>query len=219
MTHIRQMRLLNGFYVDASEEPKMHVKVIWGAVCVFLCVLSGIAGAYSATVLQERLAEAKALQVRRLELTDRKKHVRAVLAVEDDGSVSLRMLSKENVAVVELGVNEDRGRAQNRYTPSGGLTIRDGEGIPVIRLRTFNKGDGALSFSSVRTEDQVAVGYIPYGDVIDEHDRAIWGVAVRGANHESTGVGVHTVDGIAQEFVGPRKTNPGQKELSSPRHR
>jgi hypothetical protein len=135
-----------------------------------------------------------------VELTDTKKHVRAVFAVEDDGSVSLRMLSNDNVPVVELGVNEDRGGVQNRYTPSGGLTIRDGEGTQVIRLRTVNKGDGALSFSSARTEDQVAVGYMPYGDVIGEHDLARWGIAVRGPDHKSIGLGVFTEDGIMQGF-------------------
>ena len=188
----------------------MKVKTIWAVVSLFLCVVSGIAGAYLVTVLQEHRIEWKTLQVRRLELTDAKKHVRAVFAVEDDGSVSLRMLSKRNVPVVELGVNEDRGGLQDRYTPSGGLTIRDGESTPVIRLRTVNKSDAALSFSSARREDQVVVGYMPYGDVIDEHDLAIWGIAVRGANRESTGVGVHTEDGIPQEFVGPRKTSPGK---------
>jgi hypothetical protein len=171
-------------------------------------VLSGIVGAYSMMLLQEHRANGDTLQVHKLELIDAHKGVRAVFSVEDDGSVFLRMLSKENVPVVELGVNEDRGGAQNRYTPSGGLTIRDGGSTPVIRLRTVNKGDGTLSFSSARTEDQVAVGYMPYGDAIGEHDLAIWGIAVRGANHQSTGVGVRTEDGIAQEFVGPKKTSP-----------
>ena len=59
----------------------------------------------------------------------------------------LRMLSKENASVVELGVNENPG-PYKQYTPSGSLTIRDGTGTPAIRLRTLDKGEAALSFSS-----------------------------------------------------------------------
>lgn len=187
----------------------MKIKIIWSVVSLFLCVLSGIVGAYSMTVLQERRAERSTLRVSRLELTDAKKNVRAVFFVEADGSVFLRMLSRENVPVVELGMSEDPGPF-NMYTPSGGLIIRDGARTPVIQLRTVGQGEAALSFSSSNTPGQVEVGYMPYGDVISKHDLGTWGIEIRGAKHESTGVGVRTEDGAAHEFLGPRMTGPGK---------
>ena len=185
----------------------MKNKIIWGAVSLFLCVLSGIVGAYSVTVLQDRRADGKTLQARRLELTDAQKNVRAVFSVEDDGSVFLRMLSKEKAPVVELGVNENPG-PYKLYTPSGSLTISDGAGTPAIRLRTVNKGEGSLSFSSTNKEDQVAVGYMPYGDVIDGHDRGMWGIQIAGPNRKSTGLNVFAQDGMVQGFTAPLEAPP-----------
>jgi len=180
------------------------MKIIWGVVSLFLCVLSGIVGAYSVTALQERRAAGKTLQARRLELTDAKRNVRAVFSVEDGGSVFLRMFSKENVPVVELGSSEDPG-PYKLYTPSGSLIIRDGAQTPVIQLRTLHAGEGALSFSSANTPDQVVVGYQPYGDVIDGHDYGKWGIEVRGANRKSASLLVFTEDGIVQGFTAPLK--------------
>jgi len=185
----------------------MKSKIILGISALFLCLSSGVIGAYTMMRLQARGNDGKTLQVHRLELIDAKKNVRAVFAAEDDGNVSLRMMSKANSPVIELGVNDSPDK-HNIYRPSAGLTIRDGENTPVIRLRSVNKGDGSLSFSSTRTEDQVTVGRMPYGDVINDHDYATWGIVVRGADHQSTGVGVYTEDGVAQYFVGPAETHP-----------
>ena len=105
----------------------MKSKVIWGVFSLMLCVMSGVAGAYSMMLLQEHKANGDTLQVHKLELIDAHKGVRAVFSVEDDGSVFLRMLSRENMPVVELGVNENPG-PYKLYTPSGSLTMRDGGG-------------------------------------------------------------------------------------------
>jgi len=185
----------------------MKDKIIWCVASLFLCVLSGIAGAYSVTILQERRAEGKTLQVRRLELTDAQKNVRAVFSVEDDGSVFLRMLSKEKAPVVELGVNENPG-PYKLYTPSGSLTIHDGAGTPAIRLRTLEKGEAALSFSSTNNPDLVGVGYTHYGDVIDGHDRGMWGLQIDGPNHQSTGVNVFSEDGVLKGSTVPLEPPP-----------
>jgi hypothetical protein len=180
----------------------MKMKIIWGAVSLLLCVLSGIVGACSMTFLQERKAGRETLQVRRLEVIDAQKNVRAVFSVEDDGSVFLRMLSKEKAPVVELGVNENSG-PYKLYTPSGSLTIHDGAGTPAIRLRTIERGEGSLSFSSTNKEDQVAVGYMPYGDYVDKHGPGIWGIQIAGPNHKSTGLNVFAKDGVVQGFTAP----------------
>jgi len=185
----------------------MKNKVIWGVVSLFLCVLSGIVGAYSMMLLQEHKANGDALQVHKLELIDAHKGVRAVFSVEDDGSVFLRMLSKESVPVIELGVNENPG-PYKQYTPSGGLTIRDGAGTPAIRLRTLDKGEAALSFSSTSNPDLVGVGYTHYGDVIDGHDRGMWGLQIAGPNHQSTGVNVFSEDGVLKGSTVPLEPPP-----------
>lgn len=185
---------------------RMKNKITWGIVSLSLCVLSGIIGAYSMLLLLEHKANGETLQVHKLELIDDHKGVRAVFSVENDGSVFLRMLSKENAPVVELGVNENPG-TYKQYTPSGSLTIRDGVGTPAIRLRTVQKGEGSLSFSSTHTPDQVTMGYMPYGDAIGEHNLATWGIAIRGPNHQSTGVGVRTEDDVAKGFLAPQKNS------------
>lgn len=185
----------------------MKNKVIWGVISLFLCVLSGIVGAYSMLLLQEHKTNGETLQVHRLELIDAHKGVRAEFFVEDDGSVFLRMLSKENASVVELGVNENPG-PYKQYTPSGSLTIRDGTGTPAIRLRTLDKGEAALSFSSTGNPDLVGVGYSHYGDVIDGHDRGMWGLQIAGPNHQSTGVNVFAEDGVLKGATVPLEPPP-----------
>ena len=157
----------------------MKNKVIWGVISLFLCVLSGIVGAYSMLLLQEHKTNGETLQVHRLELIDAHKGVRAEFR-RGRRQRFLRMLSKENASVVELGVNENPG-PYKQYTPSGSLTIRDGTGTPAIRLRTLDKGEAALSFSSTGNPEilLVGVGYSHYGDVIDGHDRGNAGPANR----------------------------------------
>jgi len=173
-----------------------------GVICLILCVLSGIAGAYSVVLLQEHRTADQTLRARSLELTDARQHVRAIFSVEDDGSVLLRMLSKENVPVIELGVNENPG-PYKLYSPSGSLIMRDGAGTPVVRLRTIEKGEASLSFSSTSIPNLVDVGYSHYGDVIDGHDRGMWGVQILGPNHQSTGMSVFARDGVLQGFTVP----------------
>jgi len=192
----------------------MKNKVIWNAISLFLCVLSGIIGAYSMMILQEYRTKRDTLQVHKLELVDAHKKVRAVFSVEDDGSVFLRMLSKENAPVVELGVNENSG-PYNLYAPSGSLTISDGAETPVIRLRTVKKGEGVLSFSSTNKEDQVAVGYMPYGDVIDGHDRGIWGLQIAGPSHQSSGFNVFEEDGVLKGSTVPLEPADGSSKSHS----
>jgi len=189
----------------------MKKQIFWSVVCAFFCVLSGLAGAISVTFIQEQRPGRKTLQVHRLELTDARDNVRAVFAVEESGSVVLCMLSRDKVPVIELGASEDRGGQLDNYTPSGRLIIRDGSGTPVIRLRAVGEGDGNLSFSTSNTPDQVTVGYEPYGDVTDGHDRAVWGVQVRGVNHESTGLGVSMEDGAVLGFMNPKQSS--EKDL------
>jgi len=180
----------------------MKNKLIWGVASMFVCLLSGITGGYSAMSLQGLRTTGKVLQAHKLELIDAQRNVRAVLSVEDDGSVFLRMLSKERLPVVELAVNEDPG-PYGLYTPSGSLTIRDGGGTPAIRLRTIGKGEATLSFSSTNNSDLVDVGYAHYGDVIDGHDRGMWGLHIVGPNHQSTGLNVVSMDGVLQGFTAP----------------
>ena len=180
----------------------MKSKVIWGVFSLMLCVMSGVAGAYSMMLLQEHKANGDTLQVHKLELIDAHKGVRAVFSVEDDGSVFLRMLSRENMPVVELGVNENPG-PYKLYTPSGSLTMRDGAGTPAIQLHVLKQDEGSLSFSNLRSMDQVAVGYMPYGDVVDGHDRGMWGIQIAGPDHKSVGLNVFSKDGVIQGPYAP----------------
>lgn len=180
----------------------MNKKMLWGVVCLVLCALSSAIGGYFAVLIQGHRIERQTLRVRKLELVDTKDDVRAVFSVDNDGSVFLRLLANNNVPVVELGVNETPGPFR-RYTPSGSLTIRDGEGTPAIRLRTLGKGEASLSFSSTNNANVVGVGYGHYGDVIDGHDRGMWGIQIAGPNHESSGLNVFSRDGILQGFRAP----------------
>jgi hypothetical protein len=147
------------------------------------------------------------LQIHRLELTDDGKNVRAVLAVEDDGSVLLRMLSKKSVPVIEMGVKENDGLQQSSI-PYGRLTMRDKTGKPSIQLRTFDNGKGSLLFTGPSTQEQVAVGYSRYGDVIDGHDRGKWGITIVGPDHKLDGIGVFAEDGVLRGFTVPLEAPP-----------
>ena len=186
----------------------MKNKTLLGLACV-LCALSGAAGAYAMLVLEAHHTVPGTLQARRLELTDESKHVRASFAVEDDGSVVLRMMSAADVPMVELGVGDSRDHQSRNHIQSGTLVIGDGLSTPVIQLGTSREGEGTLFFSSRQTRGQVAVGYQPYGDVVDGIDRGIWGIQVKGPDHETTGVGVYTENGLAETFVGPHKSRSG----------
>ena len=183
----------------------MKMKIAVASVCgCLLCLFSGAAGAYWALMLESRQPK-KALQVRQLELIDADKRVRGRLAVEDDGEVTFRMLSTNRVPVIELSTKESStGKLGNMSSPN--LTLRDDSRNPVIELGTSHGSDGVLFFSNRKTRGQVSVGYQPYGDVVDGVDRGIWGIQVKGPNHESTGVGVYTEDGKALRFLEPRKT-------------
>jgi hypothetical protein len=64
-------------------------------------------------------------------------------------------------------------------------------------------GHGTLSFSTDHTNNLIAVGYQPLGDVVDGHDRGMWGISIKGHNHETKGMNVFTEDGMPQGFTVP----------------
>lgn len=193
------------------RESTMKVKITTSAIYIFACILSGAIGAYSMRALQGSDTNRGTLQTHRLELIDARKNVRAVLSVDDDGSVFLRMLSRKSVPIVELGVNGNDG-PQQIPIPSGQLTIRDKTGKPSVQLRSFDNGEGSLLFAGPNTQEQVAVGYSHYDDVIDGHDRGKWGITIVGPDHKLAGIGVFAKDGILQGFTipleAPRPTTP-----------
>lgn len=76
-------------------------------VYVALCLISGFAGALSMKLLDSR--NRAVLQVNRLEVVDAGKNVRAVLSTEEDGTVSLRLVSKENKPLVTLAARDKDG--------------------------------------------------------------------------------------------------------------
>ena len=178
----------------------MRILTTRGGMYVVMCLLSGFVGALSVALLQNTTKET--LQVRRLEITDIRSRVRAVLSVDDDGSVYLRMLSKDQKPIVTLGVNESL-RGDQAYMPSGGLIISDVTGKPSIGLRTIKKGEGALTFASAQTSNQVTVGYSPYGDFEDGHDRGAWGIQITGPDRKKAGLNVFATDGQLQGFTLP----------------
>jgi hypothetical protein len=188
---------------------------------VLSCVLSGFSGAVflllmqgslnlheptSAKVLaEERKPSQDVVRARRLELIDTDQKVRAIFSVEDSGNVSLRMLSTQNVPIIELRLRE----AMEEKIPRsiGIITVRDDSQIPLIQLGTGRRDAGALLFSSPKVHGLVDVGYQEAGDVVDGHEHGFWGVEVKGQTHSTTAMGVRTEDGAAQGFVGPQRTS------------
>jgi len=64
------------------------------------------------------------------------------------------------------------------------------------------KNNGTLSFYTSNTNNLVAVGYQPDGDVADDR-RGIWGITIRGPNHQIRGMNALTLDGLPQRFTFP----------------
>jgi hypothetical protein len=135
------------------------------------------------------------LQVQKLELTDAHRNIRAVLSAED-GNVSLRMFSTQEVPLVELGV---KGGREAR----GQLAIYGNGGRPAISLTTLEKDRGRLAFSSENTPNQVSLGYSPVGDFEDGHDLGAWGLHMSGPEHTSRGLFVFSKDGKLTGFTLP----------------
>lgn len=160
----------------------------------FLCVLSGVVGAFSTRLLESN--GQGSLQVSRLEIVDAQKNARAVLSVEDNGAVSLRLLSKDKKAIVTLA--SDFTSVGTSSSPYGVLSIADSSGRPKVELRTNARAEGSLTFSSPYLPDQVRVGYSPYGDFEDGHERGAWGIQIAGPEHSKTGLNVFSLDGVLQ---------------------
>jgi hypothetical protein len=188
----------------------MKTKMLCVAGLLVACFGSGFLGAYLTVHRKEKpspIATGRCsdsvIQVRGIELVDGSKNVRARFALEDNGDVSLVMNSSKMAPVVALR-EIDVKQAPESYTPEGELTILDGLGTRAIDMGTVGDGEGTLMFSSSKIHGQVAVGYQRYGDTSDD-SVGNWGILVRGPNHDFTGVGVQTKDGVPQEFLGPVK--------------
>jgi hypothetical protein len=137
------------------------------------------------------------MQVKKLEVIDARRNVRAVLSAEGKDGVSLRFLSEDKKPIVVLGVGAISKGSQSDAA-SGSLVIANADGRQAIELRTSDTGEGSLTFSSARIPDQVIVGYSRYGDYDDGHNRGAWGIQITGPEHSKTGVNVFTKDGILQ---------------------
>ena len=161
-----------------------------------LCVISGFAGALSTKLLDDK-GQLTTLQIKRLEILDGQKNVRAILSAEDDDTVSLRLFSKENRPIVTLAAGSPSVGTQVQ-PPHGKLSINNGDGRPVVELRTEGNGLGRLVFSSPRITDQVTVGYSQYGDFKDGHQRGAWGIQLAGPDHTEAGLHVFSLDGVLQ---------------------
>ena len=173
------------------------------SICLLCCFISGILGGYTVTFMRERKMEKDVLQLRKLELIDADKKVRAVFSVESDGNVVLRMRSKENVPALELGTGGPSAANASSYQPSGYLTIRDHEGDATSTLSTLGRSEGSLRFFGPSNREQVVVGYKHYGDVVDGHDRGRWGLSITGSNHQESGIGAFSEDGTIRGFTAP----------------
>jgi hypothetical protein len=193
----------------------MKTKILCAVVLLFTCFGSGFLGACLAIHIahnKEALVPSpvvkvqssdSVIQARGLELVDGNRNVRARFVLEDNGDVTLTMNSSKMLPVLELQ-EMDTQHITDFPTPAGRLTIGDGLKSDAIYMGSTGKGEGALVFSSPKLNAQVAVGYQKYGDVADD-GLGNWGIMVRGANHDFTGVGVRTKDNVPQEFLGPVK--------------
>jgi hypothetical protein len=190
----------------------MKVSIFWGILLVPLCILSGFIGAYSMVALRQGKTQTSVVQTQKLELIGPDKNVRAVLSVENNGGVFLRMYSGTKVPIVELGVSENAGGERNVYAPSGRLSLFDATGKPAVQLRVKGKSESSLTFASPSSEGQVEVGYANYGDVVDEHDRGIWGLEIVEPNHNMKGIGVFAEDGVLKDSH--LKLEPPSVEIS-----
>jgi hypothetical protein len=172
----------------------MNITGMWIAASLAACLMSGFAGAsFAAWFLAKK--GPSSLQVAKLELTDTRRRVRAVLSAEH-GAVSLRMLSTDESPILELGIkDESEPRAQ--------FVIYGRGGKPSITLATRERDRGTLAFSSENTPSQVSVGYSRVGDVDDGHDLGAWGVHISGPEHTSRGLFVFSKDGKLTGFTSP----------------
>lgn len=177
-------------------------------LCLLCCFISGILGAYSVTLFQARKEQKDVLELRKLELVDVNKNVRAVFSVEADGNVVLRMLSKENLPALELGAANPSVANATAYAPSGYLTIRDSKGNITSTLSTLGRNEGSLLFYGPSNRVQVAVGYSHYGDTVDGHDRGRWGLDITQPTHHEFGVGVFAEDGVIKGSTAPLEAPP-----------
>jgi hypothetical protein len=147
------------------------MKITVGVACLCLGLLGGAIGASCVVFVNWVGADrSNTLQVHTLQILDAHNNVRAVLATdESDGSVYLRMQSKNNPAAVNLVVRND---------------------------------NGTLSFNTGRTNSLVWVGYGPDGDVVNDR-LGLWGITIKGPNHQIRGMYANTVDGVPQGFLPP----------------
>ncbi len=88
------------------------------AVYVALCVVSGFVGALSMRLLDSK--NQAILQVNRLEVIDARKNVRAILSAQDNGGVSLRLLSEANRPIVTLAASGSSSASQSA-APNGAV--------------------------------------------------------------------------------------------------
>lgn len=101
---------------------------------------------------------------------------------------------------IELIDSEHRVRATLGMIRSGGrdvpqLTLGADELRPAIALRTNEKNEGTMYFSSRDREGKVRLGYFPDSDVTDAQGRYIgdagtWGLTVFSATGYGTSIGV-----------------------------
>jgi len=164
-------------------------------VYALLCLIGGTIGGLSTKLFDGK--SLGTLQVNSLEILDTHRMVRAILSAQDDGSVSLRLLSRKGSPVIILAAGPISGRDQMQ-AQYGKLSIQNGDGRPTVQLNTNASGQGSLTFSSARVGDQVTVGYSRYGDFEDAHERGAWGVQIAGPEHSKKGINVFSLDGVLQ---------------------
>jgi hypothetical protein len=172
------------------------MKVVQIFLLIVVCVLSGMAGAYLMMHMTRTEKKASMIQTQRLELTDSNGKVRATFSV-DGGQVALRMLSQEGQPVLSLTVDQDRESAKRS---AGSIEIHDDSGKPLITMHSVGQERAQVAISGPSGDDQVSLGYSPYGDVIDGHERGMWGLQVKGPGHSSSGINVFSEDGALKGF-------------------
>lgn len=119
----------------------------------------------------------------------------------------IEILDSENQVRATIGIVRIGGKEIPQFT------LGDDESRPSVLLRTNDKAEGTLYFSSEQREGIVSLGYLLGSDVTDEKGRAVrdftdstsaWGVQVYGPDGHSTSIGVSNTHRVSE----PAKSTP-----------
>jgi len=113
-----------------------------------------------------------------------------------------RMGGNLRVRGLEIIDAQNNVRAVLATDESGGgayLRMQSKTNPAAVNLGVRNDS-GTLTFSTSRTNSLVAVGYQPVDDVVDDR-RGLWGISVKGPDHQIRAMNAFTLNGIPQEFT------------------